>query len=101
MFPNARVGRVFWSTPKTTLPALPSSYQIWVSFDGVSLATVASGKFNAQFATLLQAWNKSGRTVYWDWQHEADNPSNRFNTAQHRLPGRSCCRWRRSTRARG
>lgn len=71
LFPNAKIGRVFWSSPKAQLPALPASYQIWVSFN-TSMATVASGKFNAQFATLLQAWNKSGRTVYWSWQHEAD-----------------------------
>lgn len=74
LFPNAKVGRVFWNTPNAQLPALPSTYQIWVSFN-TSMATVASGKFNAQFATLLQAWNKSGRTVYWSWQHEADRHS--------------------------
>ena len=74
LFPNAKIGRVFWSSPNAQLPALPSTYQIWVSFN-TSMATVASGKFNAQFATLLQAWNKSGRTVYWSWQHEADRHS--------------------------
>ena len=74
LFPNAKIGRVFWSAPKAQLPALPSTYQIWVSFN-TSMSTVASGKFNAQFATLLQAWNKSGRTVYWSWQHEADRHS--------------------------
>ena len=74
LFPNAKIGRVFWNTPNAQLPALPSTYQIWVSFN-TSMATVASGSFNAQFATLLQAWNKSGRTVYWSWQHEADRHS--------------------------
>ena len=74
LFPNARIGRLFWSAPKATLPALPSTWEIWLSFN-TSPSVVASGKFNAQFATLLQAWNKSGRTVYWDWQHEADRSS--------------------------
>jgi hypothetical protein len=83
MFPNARIGRLFWSTPKATLPTLPSSWQIWLSFN-VSPATVASGQFNAQFATVLKAWNNSGRTVYWNWEHEADNPSKHFSSAQIR-----------------
>jgi len=71
LFPNARIGRVFWHDPKTKLPSLPSSYQIWLSFK-TSPAAVASGRFNAQFATLLKSWNASGRTVFWTWQHEAD-----------------------------
>ncbi len=83
LFPNARIGRVFWGTPKATLPSLPSSYQIWLSFN-VSPTTVAAGKFNAQFALLLQAWNKSGRTVYWDWEHEADNPRKGFTPTEIR-----------------
>src|SRR6185312_15060264 len=33
---------------------------------------VASGAFNSQFATVLRAWNASGKTVYWSWRHEAD-----------------------------
>ncbi len=83
LFPNARIGRLFWNAPKATLPALPSTYQIWLSFN-TSPSLVASGKFNAQFATLLQAWNKSGRTVYWDWQHEADNPSKHISATTYR-----------------
>ncbi len=82
LFPNARIGRVFWSSPKTTLPALPSSYAIWLSFK-TSPSTVASGQFNAQFATMLQAWNRSGRTVFWTWQHEADRHAG-FSSAQFR-----------------
>jgi hypothetical protein len=75
MFPNARVGRYFWpGAPSAKLPALPSTWQIWLSFN-VSPATVASGRYNAQFATILQAWNKSGRTVYWNWEHEYDRSS--------------------------
>jgi len=71
MFSNARVGRVFLSEPSTSLPPLPSSYQIWLSFR-TSPSAVASGSFNAKFATILNAWNASGRTVYWTWRHEAD-----------------------------
>jgi hypothetical protein len=71
MFPNARVGRVFQNSASAKLPSLPSSYQIWVSFNG-STSAVTSGKFNAEFAKILQSWNASGRTVYWNWQHEAD-----------------------------
>jgi hypothetical protein len=73
MFPNARILRVFENTLSSNLPALPAGAQVWVSFN-TSPAMVASGQYNAQFATILQSWNSSGRTVYWDWQHEADNP---------------------------
>ena len=80
MFPNARIGRVFENNLNPKLPALPASYQIWLSFN-TSPALVASGGFNAQFATILQGWNASGRIVYWDWQHEADNPNDHLNPA--------------------
>ena len=49
LFPNAKIGRVFWSSPKAQLPALPASYQIWVSFN-TSMATVASGRSTAVFS---------------------------------------------------
>ena len=80
LFPNARIGRVFENNLNAQLPALPASYQIWLSFN-TSPALVASGGFNAQFATILQSWNSSGRIVYWDWQHEADNPNDHLNPA--------------------
>jgi hypothetical protein len=83
LFPNARIGRVFENAPEAALPSLPSTYQIWLSFN-VNPGTVASGAYNAQFGALLQAWNKSGRTVYWDWQHEADNPADHLNPTQIR-----------------
>jgi hypothetical protein len=81
MFPNARIGRVFESNLNPQLPALPASDQIWLSFN-TSPALVASGGFNRQFGAILQGWNATGRTVYWDWQHEADSPANHFNPAQ-------------------
>ena len=80
MFPNAGIGRVFENNLNAQLPSLPASYQIWLSFN-TNPVLVASGGFNAQFGAILQGWNNSGRTVYWDWQHEADNPSNHFNPA--------------------
>jgi hypothetical protein len=82
LFPNARIGRVFENTPRAQLPGLPASYQIWLSFN-TSPSLVASGRFNAQFAGLLKAWNASGRTVFWDWQHEADRQRG-FSSAQFR-----------------
>ena len=82
LFPNARVGRVFMSAPRATLPKLPASYQIWLSFT-TSPSLVASGRFDTAFASLLKAWNASGRTVYWTWYHEAD-----------RLPGISAAQFR-------
>ena len=78
IFPNARVGRVFENNLNVQLPTLPASYQIWVSFN-TSPSVVAAGKFNAQFGAILQSWNKTSRTVYWDWQHEADNPRDHLN----------------------
>lgn len=78
LFPNARILRVFEDSLSSKLPASPAGAQVWVSFN-TSPATVASGKFNAQFATILKSWNSSGRTVYWDWQHEADNPRDHLN----------------------
>jgi hypothetical protein len=82
LFPNARVGRVFMNAPRASLPKLPASYQIWLSFN-TSPSMVASGRFDAAFAGLLKAWNASGRTVYWTWYHEAD-----------RLPGISSAQFR-------
>ena len=83
MFPNSRIGRVFENQLSIKLPALPSTWQIWLSFNN-DPATVASGAFNAEFATILQSWNASGRVVYWDWQHEADNPRSNLNPTQIR-----------------
>lgn len=71
LFPNARVLRVFQSSPSTKLPYSSTHAQIWLSFEN-SPSQVASGRLNAQFAAALKAWNASGRTVYWTWRHEAD-----------------------------
>jgi hypothetical protein len=71
IFPKPDIVRIFWSSPKAQLPSMPSSAALWVSFK-TSPSTVASGAFNKTFASLLQSWNNSGRTVYWTWYHEAD-----------------------------
>jgi hypothetical protein len=71
LYPNARVLRVFQSSPSAKLPYSSTGAQIWLSFEN-SPSTVVSGGLNAQFATALRSWIASGRTVYWSWRHEAD-----------------------------
>jgi len=87
MFPNAQVGRYFGSNLQTfnqsSLRFFPPSMEIWVSWN-TSPALVASGGYDATFATILQSWNASGRTIMWSWTHEADNPSSHYNSAQIR-----------------
>ena len=85
LFPTAKVARIFehdlapWSS--SPLRALPATMQIWVSFTTLP-SIVDSGAYNATFALILQSWNASGRTIYWDWQHEADDPSRGFTPAE-------------------
>lgn len=64
LFSNPDIVRVFWSSAKTTLPSMPGNAALMVSFKSLPSAS--------SFATILQAWNKSGRTVYWTYYHEAD-----------------------------
>jgi len=64
LFPNPDVVRVFWSSPKAQLPSMPSSAALIVSFKALPSSSA--------FASILQSWNKSGRTVYWTYYHEAD-----------------------------
>jgi|GEM_PF-1649173 len=76
LFPNATVGRYYFSGnpgtyESTPLSAIPSGETIFVSFK-TTVATVESGAYNAAFTSILQDWNASGRTIYWTWQHEAD-----------------------------
>jgi hypothetical protein len=66
LFPRPDVLRIFWSSPKAQLPSMPSTAALWVSFKSLPSAS--------SFAGILQAWNKSGRTVYWTYHHEADRP---------------------------
>ena len=83
---NATVGRYYFSgDPKTystsSLTSIPSNETIFVSFK-TSVASVASGSYNATFATILKSWNNSGRTIYWTWQHEPDDPTKNIAPAQ-------------------
>jgi hypothetical protein len=64
LFPKPDVVRIFWSSPKAQLPSMPSTAALWVSFKSLPSASA--------FGSMLQAWNKSGRTVYWTYYHEAD-----------------------------
>ncbi len=78
-FPNSSVGRYYFpgnpsAYSSSGLSRIPAREVIMVSFK-TPVATVKSGAYDAQFATILRSWNASGRTIYWTWQHEADNPS--------------------------
>ena len=66
LFPRPDVVRIFWSSPKAQLPSMPSTAALWVSFKSLPSAS--------SFAGILQAWNRSGRTVYWTYHHEPDRP---------------------------
>jgi hypothetical protein len=87
MFPNAQVGRYFGQNlqpfNKSSLRFFPAGMEIWVSWN-TSPALVASGRYDATFASILQSWNASGRTIMWSWTHEADNPGSHYNSAQIR-----------------
>jgi hypothetical protein len=63
LFPNPDVVRVFWSSAKAQLPSYGSS-ALMVSFKSLPSAS--------SFASILQAWNTSGKTVFWTYYHEAD-----------------------------
>ena len=64
IFPKPDIVRIFWSSAKAQLPAMPSSAALWVSFKSLPSQST--------FASILQSWNRSGRTVYWTYHHEAD-----------------------------
>jgi hypothetical protein len=87
LFPNASVGRYYFSGNPGTyegspLSAIPAGETIFVSFK-TTVATVESGADNAAFAAILQDWNASGRTIYWTWQHEADAPTSGIAPADY------------------
>ena len=78
-FPTATVGRYYFPADpapfaRSHLAAIPAGETIFVSFKS-SIAAVKSGAYDATFKTILASWNASGRTIYWTWQHEADNPA--------------------------
>ncbi len=87
MFPNAQVGRYFGSNLQpfnsSSLRFFPANMEIWISWN-TSPALVASGGYDSTFATILQSWNASGRTIMWSWTHEADNPADHYNATQIR-----------------
>jgi len=86
-FPNANLGRYYFpGNPSvyssSALPAIPAHETIMVSFK-TAVATVKSGAYDATFTSILRSWNASGRTIYWTWQHEADNPSKHIAPADY------------------
>ena len=62
LFPNARIGRVYWQAPKAKLPALPSSYAIWLSFK-TSPSLVASGRLKYSACQLLRTMSSPGSPI--------------------------------------
>lgn len=85
LFPSSRVGRYYFPADPapygtSVLTAIPAGEVIFVSFK-TAVATVASGAYDATFKTVLASWNASGRTIYWTWQHEADDPAKGINPA--------------------
>ncbi len=86
-YPNSALGRYYFpGNPSvysaSALPSIPAQEAIMVSFK-TAVATVKSGAYDATFASILRSWNASGRTIYWTWQHEADNPSKHIAPADY------------------
>jgi len=86
-FPNSSLGRYYFpGNPSiyssSALTAIPAHETIMVSFK-TAVATVKSGAYDATFTSILRSWNASGRTIYWTWQHEADNPSKHIAPADY------------------
>jgi len=83
---NTTVGRYYFQGDPTgyisPLTAIPAHEAIMLSFK-TAVATVKSGAYNATFATILKSWNASGRTIYWTWQHEPDDPKKAIAPADY------------------
>jgi hypothetical protein len=69
-----------WGGAMATIPA---NQVIIVSFN-YDVATTAAGGSDAAFTQVLRSWAASGRTIYWNWQHEADNPAKNISPAAYR-----------------
>lgn len=87
-WPTAKVGRFYFPGDPTVyasspLTAIPAGDVIMVSFKA-AVSAVSSGAYDAAFTTVLRSWNASGRTIFWTWQHEADNPSKGIDPAAYR-----------------
>ncbi len=64
VWPNAPAVRTYWGgLPSTTLPSAPAGAVLFVSFKTAP----------ANIGPFIDAWQASGRTVYWTWHHEPDN----------------------------
>ncbi len=64
VWPNAPAVRTYWGgLPSTALPSAPAGAVLFVSFKTAP----------ADIGPFIDAWQASGRTVYWTWHHEPDN----------------------------
>jgi hypothetical protein len=86
-FPNMKVVRFFYpGAPSAwggSIATIPSGQVIFVSFN-YSVTSTASGGSDAAFTQVLRSWAASGRQIYWNWQHEADDPAKHISQASYR-----------------
>ena len=86
-FPNMAVARFYYpGAPRVwggSMATIPASQVIIVSFNYPAAAT-AAGAYDASFTQVLRSWAASGRTIYWNWEHEADNPAKGISQASYR-----------------
>ncbi len=86
-FPNMRVARFYYPGAPSVwgggMASIPAGQVIFVSFN-YDVAATEAGTYDAAFTQVLRSWAASGRTIYWTWQHEADNPSNNISQAAYR-----------------
>ena len=85
-FPNMGVTHFYYGGPPSVwggaMASIPSGQAIMVSFNYDVSATAAGGS-DAAFTQVLRSWAVSGRTIYWNWQHEADNPAKGISPAAY------------------
>jgi hypothetical protein len=85
-FPNMNVTHFYYGGPPSVwggaIASIPAGQAIIVSFN-YDVATTAVGGSDAAFTQVLQSWAATGRTIYWNWQHEADNPLKAISPAAY------------------
>lgn len=86
-FPNMQVARFFYPGAPAiwggSIATIPTSQVIFVSFN-YNVATTVAGGSDAAFTQVLRSWAATGRTIYWTWQHEADNPAKGISQTDYR-----------------
>jgi hypothetical protein len=82
LWPSPRILRLFLQNPASLKPSsYPIGTQLWISFT-TAPSIVDSGSYNATFASILRSWNASEHIIYWDWEHEADDPIYHLNSTE-------------------